>query len=178
MKWLPAEFAVLGELTLGPAHGYQLKKRLDAGLGPIWHIAPSQLYLILSRLERRGWIRGSLTSQGARPPKRVYSLTPSGERAFWAWVTSPVPRVRDIRVELLAKLYFLRRTSPGSVGELLAAQRERLQRTHRRLSRRGVPTDDALLGEVALNLRLRTIEALLAWLAETEDKFAKEVTNA
>jgi len=174
-----AEFAVLGALLAGPAHGYELKRRLSSGLGPIWHIAPSQLYSVLSRLEREGLIQGCLEPQGARPPRRVFSLTPAGERAFWDWATSPVRHARDVRLELLAKLYFLHRHAPDEILPLLSAQAERLARLRDRLAgRRALPSDDPWLGGIAARFRLRQLEALLAWLEEVKTSCEKEVKGA
>lgn len=175
----PAAFAVLGCLLPGPAHGYQLGKRLSSGLGPIWHIAPSQLYSLLARLEREGLIQGHLEPQGARPPRRVFSLTPAGRHAFWDWATSPVRHARDVRLELLAKLYFLHRHAPERIPALLSAQAVRLARLRDRLAGRAVlPCDDPWLGRIAARFRLRQLEALLCWLEEVMICYEKEVKSA
>ena len=178
MERLPVEYAVLGALLSGPAHGYELKRRLNSGLGPIWHIAQSQLYCVLSRLEREGLVKGRLESQGARPPRRVFSLTPAGEHAFWEWATSPVRHAREVRIELLAKLYFLRRHAPDRVPELLSAQAERLARLRDRLSqRKALPTDDAVLARLTLSFRLALLSALLSWLEDAKVQLQKEVPD-
>jgi len=179
MAGLPVEYAVLGALLPGPAHGYELKRRLSSGLGPIWHIAQSQLYSVLSRLEREGLVEGHLEPQGARPPRRVFSLTPAGEHAFWDWATSPVRHAREVRIELLAKLYFLRRHAPDRVPVLLSAQIERLARTRDRLSRRdSLPTDDPVLARLTLGFRLSQLDALVSWLSEAKRELEKEVQDA
>ena len=179
MRAPSAEFAVLGALLAGPAHGYRLRRRLEAGLSPIWHIAPSQLYSLLSRLEREGLVEGVVEAQGARPPRRVFSLTPAGERAFWDWATAPVRHARDVRLELLAKLYFLRRHAPERIPALLSAQAERLERLRARLARlEGLPSDDPWLGRLAARFRLRQLEALLAWLEEARTSYLEEVSGA
>lgn len=175
----PAAFAVLGCLLPGPAHGYEIGKRLSLGLGPIWRIAPSQLYSLLARLEREGLIRGHLEPQGARPPRRVFSLTPAGRHAFWDWATSPVRHARDVRLELLAKLYFLHRHAPDQIPPLLSAQAKRLARLRNRLAGRApLPSDDPWLGRVALDFRLRQLEGLISWLEETNAVYRKEVAGA
>ncbi|KUK26110.1 MAG: Transcriptional regulator, PadR family [Acetothermia bacterium 64_32] len=179
MKGLPVGYAVLGALLSGPAHGYELKRRLNSGLGPIWHIAQSQLYSVLARLEREGLVEGHLEPQGARPPRRVFSLTQAGESAFWDWATSPVRHVRDVRIELFAKLYFLRRHAPDRVPELLSAQAERLTRLKDRLSqRKALPTDDPALARLTLDFRRTLLSTLLSWLEEAKLQLLKEVQDA
>ena len=43
----PAEYAVLGALERGPAHGYDLYHYLSANLGAIWTLGLSQVYALL-----------------------------------------------------------------------------------------------------------------------------------
>ena len=174
----PAEFAVLGALLAGPAHGYELKRRLAEGLGPIWRIAPSQLYALLPRLERQGLVRGRTLPQEGRPPRRVYALTQSGEEAFWEWATSPVRHARDLRLQLLAKLYFLRRYAPKRLLPLIALQRAWLSRLRERIAGLDtLPTDDPVLSELVISFRLAQLDALLDWLGEAENRI-KEAKHA
>lgn len=77
------ELAVLGQLVDSPLHGYELRKRLSALLGPFRAISYGSLYPCLRRLTVRGWIatgdddeRGVLTGRRARI---VYELTAEGK---------------------------------------------------------------------------------------------------
>lgn len=77
------ELAVLGQLVDAPLHGYELRKRLSALLGPFRAISYGSLYPCLRRLVVRGWIetgdddeRGVLTGRRARI---VYELTAQGK---------------------------------------------------------------------------------------------------
>ncbi len=173
MKTWAAHAALLGLLLPGPAHGYQLRARWQAALGGIWHLAPSQLYFLLGKLEREGLIQGKLEPQGPRPPRRTFSLTPAGEKTFWEWATSPVPRARDLRVELLAKLYFLHQHAPHHIPGLLAAQSQRLLRLKDRLARHPPQvSSDPTLSQLVTRFRLRQLEALLRWLEEAQASLA------
>lgn len=67
------EELVLGMLKLGPAHGYALRERIRAELGPAWRVGTSQLYASLRRLEEGASSAGSRR----RPPEaRPGSSTP------------------------------------------------------------------------------------------------------
>lgn len=114
--------ALLGLLRDAPAHGYELMERYQATLAPICHLEMSNLYSVLRKLEAEGWIQGELQPQGARPPRKVFSVTPSGEQAFLDWLRVPVPRPRDIRVEFLLKLWFARRLGSDALDGLIARQ--------------------------------------------------------
>lgn len=77
------ELAVLGQLVDSPLHGYELRKRLSALLGPFRAISYGSLYPCLRRLTVRGWIgtgdddeRGVLAGRRARI---VYELTAEGK---------------------------------------------------------------------------------------------------
>ncbi len=89
---------LLALLAKEPAHGYELKARLEQIFGeacPPPNIG--QIYLTLQRLERDGLVRGQDVVQSARPNKRVYELTGAGREALAAWIEAPDdgPRVRD-----------------------------------------------------------------------------------
>lgn len=77
------ELAVLGQLADAPLHGYELRKRLAALLGPFRAISYGSLYPCLKRLTTYGWIgvddtaaHGVLTGRRARI---VYALTADGK---------------------------------------------------------------------------------------------------
>ena len=106
----PVEEAILGAILMGAGHGYAIKRELSSGLGPVWRIAPSRLYHALARLEAQGLVRGRTEPQPGRPPRRVFTITPAGEEAFWDWVTAPVRHLRDVRVEFDDEIEILERT--------------------------------------------------------------------
>jgi len=89
---------LLALLAKEPAHGYELKCRLEQIFGDAYP-SPNigQVYLTLQRLERAGLVRGQDVVQEARPNKRVYDLTPAGREMVDAWLEAPTegPRVRD-----------------------------------------------------------------------------------
>jgi DNA-binding PadR family transcriptional regulator len=89
---------LLALLAKEPAHGYELKVRLEQTFGDAYP-SPNigQIYLTLQRLERSGLVRSQDVVQSARPNKRVYELTPAGREAVATWAEEPSdgPRVRD-----------------------------------------------------------------------------------
>ena len=69
---------ILLALRVRPAHGYELKRRLDElGLGP----DAGGLYRCLQRLEDEGLVRSdSRSAAGRGPMRRVYRVTGRGTR--------------------------------------------------------------------------------------------------
>lgn len=163
------DFAALGFLRERSMHGYELRDRLSHGLGALWRIASSQLYSVLHRLEERGWIDSRVESDSGRPARTVYAITPAGTRAFEAWITSPAEHLRDVRVEFLGKIYFLRRLSPERIAAFVDSQIRVLENLESKLSHRGrLESDDVGLGEIAVSFRTKQIRSLIEWLKESK----------
>ena len=154
-------------------HGYDLRERLSQGLGDLWRIASSQLYNVLHRLEKKEWIACSVEPQAGRPDRKVYHVTDSGERAFWTWATSAVGHLRDVRVELLAKVYFLRRIAPARIEALIDVELDTLRGLRERLQARGsIGSDDKGFGALALDFRVSQLGNTLSWLETNRGRLA------
>ncbi len=161
---LPLDKVALGFLFFGPAHGYDLHSRIVRELGPVWHIGMGHLYNALRNLEREGRVQSTLIPQADRPPRKVYAITATGQEDFLAWVRRPVPAVRDIRVEFLAKLYFLRALGLEGWTELVGAQQALLAARLAQLEEQYARTDPAAFHHLVLDLRRRQTRAALEWL--------------
>ncbi len=170
----PVEYAVLGFLAQGSRHGYELKKEIEAKFRPIWHIATSRLYLALARLENQGLIHGKPQSTGGRA-RRVYRLTEAGWDRLWEWLRRPVPTLRDLRVEFLAKLYFLQELAPAEIPGLIANEMRSLEELKARFLDEDFLLADFTIAECVREFRLGQIEAALAWLERLKERFSQEV---
>jgi PadR family transcriptional regulator, regulatory protein PadR len=67
-------------------HGYELAKAIKRDADTRLLTAYGTLYRALGRLEAMGyltsrWEEASTPTRGNRPPRRLYSVTPAGERA-------------------------------------------------------------------------------------------------
>ncbi|MBN1876613.1 MAG: PadR family transcriptional regulator [Anaerolineae bacterium] len=177
---LTIEWSLLGFLAERPMHGYEIHQRLSAaalseatGLSVVWHIKQSQLYAILARLEEREYITYTLEPQETRPPRKVYTLTPDGEAAFQSWMSTPVERGRDFRLEFLAKVYFAHHYGTGMLHTLFSAQRAMCHtwrvELQKKLEIQELNTYEALV----YRFRLGQIRAMLDWLDESEGVFCE-----
>ena len=94
--------AMLALLAKEPAHGYELRQRLAAALGPVGEVLNSgQVYVTLSRLERAGLVRGIQVAQSAAPDKKVYEVTAAGRDEVAAWLLdSSWPKVAPVEFHL------------------------------------------------------------------------------
>jgi DNA-binding PadR family transcriptional regulator len=122
---LPGEYAALGFLAEEPMHGYELARRWAAS--PLTEVAPAEqsvIYGYLRNLERRALLGWSDVQVGKRPPRRIYELNEDGWSVLRAWLHAPVERMREVRLDLLLKLYFLEQLDPHAVAPLVARQVE------------------------------------------------------
>lgn len=178
---LTTEHALLGFLRLQPMHGYEIHQRLaePEGLGAVWRLKQSQLYALLGKLEEEGYLTTSVALQDTRPPRKIFQLTPAGRAAFLAWVESPVPNGRTLRLDFLAKLYFAQREGPGTVLRLIEAQRD--------LCRSWLNDQQQEAGDLPANrpyewlvheFRIGQIKAMLAWLDTCQEVLSAPVAQS
>ena len=95
--------ALLAMLLEGPADGYGLTKRFDHSVGYFWQASHQQIYRELARLEEAGWTHAKVIPQDGRPDKRVYSITPVGQKQLAAWLLEPAEPA-PVREDLLVKV--------------------------------------------------------------------------
>lgn len=77
-----AELAILSLIAEQPRHGYDVERVIEErGMREWTEIGFSSIYYLLNKLEKDGLAAGQLkTSEGRGPARKVYSITPEGER--------------------------------------------------------------------------------------------------
>lgn len=179
----PAEYVILGLLKSRPMHGYEMIQQVHGStLGEIVHVEMSQLYAFLKKLEKLSYIEAELESQGARPPRRIYSLTHVGEEILLHWLTLPVEKPRDVRIFFLIKLYFVQQFLRPQTGDLVAQQIQACQRFLEHLETKQHShnnshndRDETFLDHVVLRSRIYQTHSLLDWLRELQTELAPVV---
>jgi len=69
---------VLGALDTGPAHGYEIARRIRIVSEEALAVGEGQLYPALHALERDGCIAAEWVVQEGKPNRKVYRLTERG----------------------------------------------------------------------------------------------------
>lgn len=161
---LAGEYAVLALLTLRPMHGYEMARFFQEELAEVLPLEQNLLYAYVKNIERRGLVQWAEERVGNRPPRKVYLLTEEGQQLAWAWLRRPVERLREVRLELLVKLFVLHETHPSIERQLLAEQIQVCERYQERAADRARETT----GYAALvaGSRLSAADATLRWLRE------------
>ena len=97
---------LLGLLSRGAASGWDLKSRMTRDPSLAWDAELAQIYPVLKRLLRGGFVALKRRSSSKGPARREYRVTPAGRREFLDWVTEPLhpSRPRDAQLSRLAFL--------------------------------------------------------------------------
>ncbi len=168
------KFALLGLLRQQPRHGYDLKHAFEQLVGGTWTINIGQIYTTLSRLERDGFVRSELVEQDPRPDRKVFSLTPRGEKQLRGWLDTPADEPVRLKDELFLKV-LVSSVTGRDITELVWAQRQRyldeLANLTALQSETGTDQPTSLLLEGAI----LHLQADLAWLDRCEDTLARQM---
>jgi len=107
------EILILRHLTRRPAHGYELRKRVEHTTG--WRLNNNSLYPALRRFEEAGAVTRTEQPQEGRPPRAVYTLTPLGRELLHDMIADLPPDQAVDDTEFMARL--------GQFGLLEPAER-------------------------------------------------------
>lgn len=159
---LPGEYAVLALLALRPMHGYEMTAFIEEeGLSDVCPVEQSTLYTYLRNVESRGLVAWTEERVGQRPPRKIFELTPVGRELIDGWLRRPVVRMREVRLDLLIKLFFLARLDPDANRRLLTDQLAACQAYIE-----GLEASDPAGGfrRLVLQSKRSAAEATLTWL--------------
>lgn len=158
---------VLALLVKEPSHGYDLRRRLVAALGPLGEtLNAGQVYVTLTRLEKAGLVVRERVDAAVRGPQRkVYALTAAGQGRVAAWMAESTGPRADV-AEFHLKLVAAAESGLADPVALVGVRRRELMRTLAEAERAALaqaPGSEArlLLEGVALRLQadLRWLEA-------------------
>ena len=90
------DMLILRILSLEPAHGYGIARRLQQISREVVHVNQGSLYPALHRLEQKRWLKSEWRQSDTGREAKVYSLTRAGrtqlavEKASWDRLTASV----------------------------------------------------------------------------------------
>lgn len=119
-------YIILGLLWAHPMSGYDIKQAFDRALASYWNAGNSQIYTTLKNLSQVGLVESELIVQTARPNRKVYRLTATGQAELAHWLEEDVPE-RFTKDEFLTKLFFCGETSDEMALHHLHAHRASLR---------------------------------------------------
>jgi DNA-binding PadR family transcriptional regulator len=159
------EIMILRNLSRRPAHGYELRKRVEAITGVV--LNNNSLYPALRRFEEAGAVTRTTQEQQGRPARLVYELTDVGRDLLHSLLADLPPDAAEDDVEFMTRLgQFAFLSQPERLAVLEArdaALGERLDRLAR-LQARSAGERWSMLVTAELMLRARQERQWLATL--------------
>jgi DNA-binding PadR family transcriptional regulator len=160
------EILILRRLRSGPAHGYELRKRVEQTTGFVLH--NNSLYPALRRFEEAGAVTKTAEPQQGRPPRLVYMLTEVGHELLHDMLADlPADQAADDS-EFLARLGQFSLITPAERAAVLDA---RTRAVHQMLAHTETMRDLAVAsgerwGALVTTELLGRYTREQAWLAE------------
>ncbi|MHB8576534.1 MAG: PadR family transcriptional regulator [Dehalococcoidia bacterium] len=160
------EYAIVGVLRERPMHGYEIARRFaaDLDLGLVAPMDMSSVYALLKDLHEQGLIEGQREVVGLRPPRTVYQLTAEAETQFLHWLGEPVHRLREVRSDLMVKLYFCRAIGTRVTAQLLDAQLDESRAYLERVEHLAAEADAGSFEQLVRGSKAGAAHATVAWL--------------
>lgn len=166
--WVAFQHVILALLESGPSHGWEMKSRIEAALGPEYGgLNKGYIYEVIHKMERERTISSHVERQeGMRPDRSVHEITDLGREQLTEWLDEPVRRSAGFRDEFVQKVLAASMRGSDEVRHLCRLQRQSLlaeSRTLQTLRReRGDDSGAAFTIEVAIlrtNAELECVEA-------------------
>jgi DNA-binding PadR family transcriptional regulator len=168
------EILILRRLRGGPAHGYELRKRVEETTGVILH--NNSLYPALKRFEEAGAVTKTAEPQPGRPPRLVYTLTDTGRELLHDMIADlPADQAAD-DAEFMARLGQFSVISPAERSVVLAARTTALHErlAHYRAMRDLAAEHGERWGVIGTDELIRRAERELTWLTEVAELAAQD----
>jgi DNA-binding PadR family transcriptional regulator len=122
------QHVILALLESGPSHGWQMKSRIEAALGPEYGgLNKGYIYEVIHKMEREGTITSHVEAQdGARPARSVHEITDAGRAQLTEWLGEPITRSAGFRDEFVQKVLSASLRSGDDVRHFCQLQRQAL----------------------------------------------------
>jgi DNA-binding PadR family transcriptional regulator len=168
------EILILRRLRSGPAHGYELRKRVEETTGVVLH--NNSLYPALKRFEEAGAVTKTAQPQDGRPPRLVYTLTEVGHELLHDMLADFPPEQAADETEFLARLGQFSLLTYAERAVVLAARTRAVRALLAHLTTMlGLAIEHReRWGELATAELIRRHEQELAWLAELDELAAQD----
>ncbi len=127
------DILILGHLSPGPLHGYELKRKVQTTTA--FRLHNNTLYPALRRFEEAGAVTKVAEQQEGKPPRHVFTLTELGRELLHDMIAELPPDLADNEAEFLTRLGMFAELSAAERRAVLATRDEALLRqlTHLRL---------------------------------------------
>lgn len=154
---------LLGLLMAQSQHGYSINEFIEKNLGQVSGMKRATAYALLERLERDGLVHMDSETAGNYPPRKVYSITPAGRKAFFDLMQELLIQTEEPYSAAGIALMFVDWLEPTQVVTLLRERAKRLRALTEQLS--AMPSHKAAPGvDLSLQRKVALLQAEEDWL--------------
>ena len=177
MKLDERSLLLLGMLVNQSQHGYQINDFIERNLSRVADMKKSTAYSILDRLASSGYVEMSTKQEGNRPPRKVYSITPSGQKVFRELLMDNLAAAEGTTFVVETGLMFMNHAPADEVHECLEQRLKRIREQQAAFA--SVPNHAIATGvNLAMDHHLAMLKAEEQWLREALASKLPQVTTA
>ncbi len=169
------ELLLLGLLRQGEMHGYQLHDFIETNLAFCTDLKKATAYVLLDKMQAKGWVQVKETREGNRPQRRVYSLTPEGEKAFEQMLHENLATFDAAKTGSDIGLAFVDALPPEAAQRLLQQRRDVIAAQLAAFEH--VP-QHAGSYQLLIDHQINYLRSELAWLTQVIERAAAGAANA
>ena len=168
---LSPEYALLGILMTGEKHGYEVHSYFSSKMSQFWLLSMSQVYALLKRMEKNGMVLSREEWQVNRPVKKIFSITQAGKERFLRWVYSPVEHLRNLRIEFMTRLFFVKELNLKGAPAIIDKQIDVFQDKFGAIKTSREKISDEFQA-LLLSFKIAQTRSALDWLEECKNYFS------
>lgn len=156
---------LLGLLSRGQRHGYDLKREHDALFPAAKELAFGQLYAALGRLRDKGLVEEAARERVDGPDRTAYRITSAGKRELATWLAKvePLPERTPNPVATKVTLLLLTEGTHRAVEHLVRERTVRVERMRELTTAKRVAST-TLQEALAADHTLAHLDADLRWI--------------
>jgi DNA-binding PadR family transcriptional regulator len=172
MDDMVVEIFALSILRAGPAHGYELKRRVQRP--SLASLSNNSLYPMLRRFENEGLVTRTTEAQEGKPARNVYSITDAGRERLRTLLWTLPPELATNEEEFLVRVSFFPEIPEDNQRAIIAAREAVLAASRAKINsliaEMGPSPKNEWRGSVVMNHILDTIDAERTWIASIAEK--------
>ena len=162
---------LLGVLSEGPAHGYDLKRVHDERFPGAKPLAFGQVYAALAKLEKDGLVEVVETLRDGGPERTTYAVTPLGREELATWLATAERAGPYPADDLVRKTVTALRLGADAAGFLARQRAVHLAAMKDQLQLQDSTTDTA--ARIVIDHAVSHLDAELRWLESAAARVAE-----
>ena len=179
---MSAGHALLGLLTEGERHGYDLRRQYLRRFPAAKPLAAAQIYATLDRLLRDGLVAAGATERVGGPDRTVFAVTAQGRAELERWLSEvEVPSEYVVNLLSMKVTLALLVADQRAAADFLRRQREAHLARMREYTRVKTDPDADVLRVIAADYAINHLDADLRWIDTTlqrVNRLAKELGSS